>query len=87
MNYKIDPQSWKQDMPAFRKKTIAFYNGEITKKDYKGFSGLYGSYAQKNVKKVMLQELNLLKRKKELNLKVMKQIIILISMQKRLWIH
>ena len=37
MNYKIDPQSWKQDMPAFRKKTIAFYNGEITKKDYKGF--------------------------------------------------
>ena len=55
MNYKIDPQSWKQDMPAFRKKTIAFYNGEITKKDYKGFSGLYGSYAQKDGKKGMLR--------------------------------
>lgn len=37
MNYKIDPQSWKQDMPAFRKKTIAFYNGEITKKTTKAF--------------------------------------------------
>lgn len=55
MNYKIDPQSWKQDMPAFREKTIAFYNGEITKKDYKGFSGLYGSYAQKDGKKGMLR--------------------------------
>ena len=42
-------------MPAFRKKTIAFYNGEITKKDYKGFSGLYGSYAQKDGKKGMLR--------------------------------
>ena len=50
MNYKIDPQSWKQDMPAFREKTIAFYNGEISKEDYKGFSGLYGSYAQKTEK-------------------------------------
>ena len=34
-----------------KKKPIAFYNGEITKKDYKGFSGLYGSYAQKRRKK------------------------------------
>ena len=42
-------------MPAFREKTIAFYNGEITKKDYKGFSGLYGSYAQKDGKKGMLR--------------------------------
>ena len=48
---KFDPQSWKQDMPAFRKKTIAFYNGEITKKDYKGFSGLYGAMHKKTEKR------------------------------------
>ena len=41
--YKIDPKSWKADMPAFREKTAAFYAGELKKNDYKGFSGLYGS--------------------------------------------
>ena len=25
----IDPQSWKQDLPAFREKTAAFYAGEL----------------------------------------------------------
>ena len=39
----IDPQEWKQDLPAFREKTAAFYKGELKKNDYKGFSGLYGS--------------------------------------------
>lgn len=39
--YKIDPKSWKADMPAFREKTAAFYAGELKKNDYKGFSGLY----------------------------------------------
>ncbi len=38
-----------------RKKTIAFYNGEITKKTTKAFSGLYGSYAQKTEKRGMLR--------------------------------
>lgn len=28
---KIDPQSWKADMPDFREKTKAFYNGEMSK--------------------------------------------------------
>lgn len=55
MTYKIDPQSWKQEMTAFREKTNAFYNGEITKKEYKSFSGLYGSYAQKGGRQGMLR--------------------------------
>lgn len=53
--YKIDPQSWKADMPAFREKTAAFYAGELKKNDYKGFSGLYGSYAQKGGQASMLR--------------------------------
>lgn len=51
----IDIQSWKQDLPAFREKTKAFYAGEISKNEYKGFSGLYGSYAQKDGKAGMLR--------------------------------
>lgn len=31
----IDPQEWKQDLPAFREKTAAFYKGELKKNDYK----------------------------------------------------
>ena len=42
----IDPQSWKADLPAFCEKTKAFYAGALDKGSYKGFSGLYGSYAQ-----------------------------------------
>ena len=48
MYNKIDPQSWKQELALFREKTEAFHAGEIEKKDYKGFSGKFGSYAQKN---------------------------------------
>lgn len=46
----IESASWKQDLPAFREKTAAFYRGELKKNDYKGFSGLYGSYVQKGRK-------------------------------------
>ena len=52
---KIDAQSWKADMPDFREKTKAFYNGEMSKGDYKGYSGRYGSYAQKDGKASMLR--------------------------------
>ena len=31
-------QDWKQDLPAFREKTAAFYAGELSKDAYKGFS-------------------------------------------------
>ena len=52
---KIDPQSWKADLPAFAEKTRAFYAGEVDKMAYKGFSGLYGSYAQKGGTASMLR--------------------------------
>lgn len=52
---QIDPQSWKADLPAFREKTDAFYAGALDKGSYKGFSGLYGSYAQKDGKASMLR--------------------------------
>ena len=53
--HTIDPQSWKQDLPAFREKTAEFYAGTLDKASYKGFSGLYGSYAQKDGKASMLR--------------------------------
>ncbi len=51
----IDPQSWKRDLPEFKEKTEAFYAGELDKGAYKGFSGFYGSYAQKGGKASMLR--------------------------------
>ncbi len=51
----IDPQSWKKDLPEFKEKTEAFYAGELDKGAYKGFSGFYGSYAQKGGKASMLR--------------------------------
>lgn len=51
----IDNQSWKQDLAAFKEKTDAFYAGELAKGDYKGFSGFYGSYAQKGGNASMLR--------------------------------
>ena len=47
MMQTIHPETWKQDLPAFQEKTAAFYAGELDKAAYKGFSGYYGSYAQK----------------------------------------
>lgn len=51
----IHPADWKRDLPAFREKTAAFYAGELDKAAYKGFSGFYGSYAQKGGKASMLR--------------------------------
>ncbi|MDO4323698.1 MAG: nitrite/sulfite reductase [Lachnospiraceae bacterium] len=51
----IDPQTWKQDLPEFRRQTEAFYSGELKMPAYKGFSGYYGSYAQKGGKASMLR--------------------------------
>lgn len=44
---KIKTEEWRADLPAFAEKTKAFYAGELGKNDYKGFSGYYGSYAQR----------------------------------------
>lgn len=51
----IDCQTWKQDLQEFKEKTEAFYAGELDKMAYKGFSGYYGSYAQKGGKASMLR--------------------------------
>ena len=55
MMQTIHPETWKQDLPAFREKTAAFYAGELDKAAYKGFSGFYGSYAQRDGKSSMLR--------------------------------
>ncbi len=55
MMQTIHPETWKQDLRAFREKTAAFYAGELDKAAYKGFSGFYGSYAQRDGKSSMLR--------------------------------
>ena len=37
----------RQDIDAFEEKIYEFTNGEIDRKAYKGFSGDFGSYAQR----------------------------------------
>ena len=51
----IPVQTWKADLGEFRDKTTAFYAGQIKVGEYKGFSGYYGSYAQKGGKASMLR--------------------------------
>lgn len=46
---------WKRMIPEFVEKSKAFYAGELSKGDYKGFSGLYGSYAQRGGKAGMIR--------------------------------
>ena len=43
------------DLEAFRDKTMKFHNGEIKVPEYKGFSGGFGSYAQRGAKTHMLR--------------------------------
>lgn len=45
----------KKQIEEFREKTAQFAEGEISVKDYKGFSGKYGSYAQRGAKSGMLR--------------------------------
>ncbi len=46
---------WMQELGEFREKTRLFYAGEMSKGDYKGFSGKFGSYAQRGGKAGMLR--------------------------------
>lgn len=46
---------WKKDYEEFEKVTRQFYAGEITVPQYKGFSGGFGSYAQRGGKASMLR--------------------------------
>lgn len=47
--------NWKEDFPAFREEAEAFLEGKVDKKAFKGFSGKYGSYAQRDGKALMLR--------------------------------
>ncbi|MBT9776217.1 nitrite/sulfite reductase [Clostridium sp. MCC353] len=48
-------QEFKAEIDAFKEMTERFYNKEITAKEYKGFSGRYGSYAQRGGEASMLR--------------------------------
>ena len=52
---KIKNEVWKKDFGEFKEKTDQFYAGELDKASYKGFSGRFGSYAQKDGKASMLR--------------------------------
>ena len=51
----IASKEWKTDLPEFCEKTRDFYAGKMDKGSYKGFSGRYGSYAQKGGAASMLR--------------------------------
>lgn len=48
-------QAFRADLPEFKEKSAAFFAGEMSKAAYKGFSGYYGSYAQRDGKASMLR--------------------------------
>ena len=51
----VKPEIWKEELAEFKEKTELFYAGEMDKGSYKGFSGKYGSYAQRSGKENMLR--------------------------------
>lgn len=51
----MQEMEWKKDYEEFEKVTRQFYAGEITVSQYKGFSGGFGSYAQRGGKAGMLR--------------------------------
>lgn len=48
-------EAWKQDLEEFKSVTRQFYKKEVAVKDYKGFSGGFGSYAQRGAEASMLR--------------------------------
>lgn len=48
-------EEYRKELDIFREKTKAFYAGEVPIGEYKGFSGYYGSYAQRGAKASMLR--------------------------------
>ena len=48
-------EEYRKELDTFREKTRAFYAGEVPIGEYKGFSGYYGSYAQRGAKASMLR--------------------------------
>ena len=52
-------KEFKADLKEFREMTEKFYAKEVSVKDYKGFSGGFGSYAQKGGEAVSYTHLTL----------------------------
>lgn len=48
-------KEFKEDLTEFREVTDRFYAKEVSTKEYKGFSGGFGSYAQKGGNASMLR--------------------------------
>lgn len=46
---------WLNELPRFKETSLKFLNGEMSKLDYKGFSGGYGVYAQRDQKSFMIR--------------------------------
>lgn len=55
MSYDAIIEEYRQELEIFREKTKAFYRGEVSVGEYKGFSGYYGSYAQRGAESSMLR--------------------------------
>lgn len=51
----LKPEEFKGSIQEFRDKANGFMAGEVAKNEFKGFSGYYGSYAQKDAKSLMLR--------------------------------
>ena len=51
----MNTENWKKDYEEFEKVTRQFYAGEVSVPEYKGFSGGFGSYAQRGGKASMLR--------------------------------
>lgn len=55
---KIEPASgeqFKKTLPLFKEKSEEYFTGKMNMKEYKGFSGKYGTYSQRGGKKSMLR--------------------------------
>jgi len=55
MDNRTVVEEYRKEIDAFREKTKAFYAGEVPIGEYKGFSGYYGSYAQRGAGASMLR--------------------------------
>ncbi len=51
----MNTENWKKDYEEFEKVTRDFYDGKVSVSEYKGFSGGFGSYAQRGGKASMLR--------------------------------
>ena len=52
---KYDMTKWEKEIDEFAERTAAFYNGEVSKGEYKGFSGRFGSYSQRGASASMVR--------------------------------